>query len=201
MIAQQGSRHASPRSGTIGGSLAEADPSGDWGAVLLTLDTSVRCSRPSGERPSRWTIFSRMPIPPSSDTRNWYVKSSSNNLPQKVEGPILAFKRSAPVYGHSAAHTGRQRYLQRNSDCAGLRGIDGYAAKTETFSQRGLFDEKRIEDAVEAARAVAEPQDDMRGSAEYKRVLIAALVKRAIGIAVRRARGEQIEAGHEYVGR
>src|SRR6476661_8071949 len=36
--------------GTIGGSLAEADPSGDWGAVLLTLDTSVRCSRPSGER-------------------------------------------------------------------------------------------------------------------------------------------------------
>src|ERR1700720_5020436 len=36
--------------GTIGGSLAEADPSGDWGAVLLALDTSVRCSRPSGER-------------------------------------------------------------------------------------------------------------------------------------------------------
>ena len=53
----------------------------------------------------------------------------------------------------------------------------------------------------EAVRAAAEPQDDMRGSADYKRVLIAALVKRAIGIAARRARGEQVEAGHEYVGR
>jgi hypothetical protein len=41
----------------------------------------------------------------------------------------------------------------------------------------------------------------MRGSAEYKRVLVAALVKRAIGIAARRARGEKAEAGHEYAGR
>src|SRR4249920_3500592 len=29
--------------GTIGGSLAEADPSGDWAAVLLTVATEVRC--------------------------------------------------------------------------------------------------------------------------------------------------------------
>ena len=36
--------------GTIGGSLAEADPSGDWGATLLTLETSVRCAGPQGER-------------------------------------------------------------------------------------------------------------------------------------------------------
>jgi hypothetical protein len=27
------------------------------------------------------------------------------------------------------------------------------------------------------------------------------LVKRAVGIALRRARGESVEAGHEYVGR
>src|SRR5271167_2485613 len=36
--------------GTIGGSLAEADPSGDWGAVLLTQETAVRCFGPNGER-------------------------------------------------------------------------------------------------------------------------------------------------------
>jgi hypothetical protein len=41
----------------------------------------------------------------------------------------------------------------------------------------------------------------MRGSADYKRALVAALVKRALGIALRRARGERVEAGHEYVGR
>jgi hypothetical protein len=38
----------------------------------------------------------------------------------------------------------------------------------------------------------------MRGSAEYKRQLVVALVKRAIQIAVRRARGEQVEGAHLY---
>ncbi|MBZ5702503.1 MAG: FAD binding domain-containing protein [Acidobacteriia bacterium] len=36
--------------GTIGGASAEADPSGDWGAVLLTLETLVRSFGPQGER-------------------------------------------------------------------------------------------------------------------------------------------------------
>src|ERR1700704_839440 len=36
--------------GTIGGSLAEADPSGDWATVLLTQDTQLRCLGPKGER-------------------------------------------------------------------------------------------------------------------------------------------------------
>src|ERR1700757_3853958 len=36
--------------GTIGGSLAEADPGGDWAAVLMTLSTEVRCLGAKGER-------------------------------------------------------------------------------------------------------------------------------------------------------
>src|SRR5512135_2612690 len=36
--------------GTIGGSLAEADPSGDWAVVLMTLTTEVRCLGTAGER-------------------------------------------------------------------------------------------------------------------------------------------------------
>jgi carbon-monoxide dehydrogenase medium subunit len=55
-----------------------------------------------------------------------------------------------------------------------------------------------IATASEAARAAADPQPDMRGSAEYKRQLVVALVKRAIQIAARRARGEQVEGAHLY---
>src|SRR5437762_4338567 len=36
--------------GTIGGSLAEADPSGDWANALITLDTTVHCLGPKGAR-------------------------------------------------------------------------------------------------------------------------------------------------------
>jgi CO/xanthine dehydrogenase FAD-binding subunit len=58
--------------------------------------------------------------------------------------------------------------------------------------------EKTVAAAVEAAAAAADPQTDMRGSADYKRTLVGALVKRAIDIAVRRARGEQVEVSHIY---
>jgi carbon-monoxide dehydrogenase medium subunit len=81
----------------------------------------------------------------------------------------------------------------------GLTAIRAKEAETELRGKK--IEERSIERAAEAGRASAEPQSDMRGSADYKRALVAALVKRAIGIAVRRARGERVEAGHEYVGR
>ena len=36
--------------GTIGGGLAEADPSGDYGAVVLALNGQLKCAGPNGER-------------------------------------------------------------------------------------------------------------------------------------------------------
>src|SRR6202171_3766648 len=43
--------------GTIGGSLAEADPSGDWATVLFTLAAEVHCLGPKGERAVSFTDF------------------------------------------------------------------------------------------------------------------------------------------------
>src|SRR6266705_6976309 len=43
--------------GTIGGSLAEADPSGDWATVLLTLSCEVRCAVQSTDRTLKLTEF------------------------------------------------------------------------------------------------------------------------------------------------
>src|SRR5687767_9352365 len=43
--------------GTIGGSVAEADPTGDWIPVLLTLGAEVCCVGPRGERSVGLTDF------------------------------------------------------------------------------------------------------------------------------------------------
>ena len=61
--------------GTIGGSLAEADPSGDWATVLMTLQTEVRCQN-SNERSPGCSLqtSSKMPTPPPSRTMNWSAK-------------------------------------------------------------------------------------------------------------------------------
>jgi aerobic carbon-monoxide dehydrogenase medium subunit len=192
--------------GTIGGSLAEADPSGDWGAVLLTLDTSVRCSRPSGERTIALDDFFKDAYTTVLGHEELVSEVIVKEPPKKSGGAYLAFKRSAPVYATASAAV--QLTLGDYDTCKDARivlgcvGLMAIRAREAEKTLRGKkLDEKRIESAVEAARAAAEPQGDMRGSAEYKRVLIAALVKRAIGISVRRARGEQVEAQHEYVGR
>jgi len=73
------------------------------------------------------------------------------------------------------------------------------ATEAETALRGRACTKKSIEAAREAARAAAEPQSDRRGSQEYKRALVGALVERAIGMALERSRGKRVEASHLYV--
>ena len=192
--------------GTIGGSLAEADPSGDWGTALLALDTAVICSGPSGQRTVPLENF----ITDAYTTvlaHDEIVTEVRVKVPSKNSGGAhLAFKRSAPVYPTASASVqltlGDQNMCKDARVVLGCVGLKAIRAKEAEGVLRGKpLDEKNIWAAVDAARAAADPQSDMRGSADYKRVLVGALVHRAIEIAARRARGESVEAGHEYAGR
>jgi aerobic carbon-monoxide dehydrogenase medium subunit len=192
--------------GTIGGSLAEADPSSDWGTALLALECSVVCFGPSGQRTVPLAEF----ITDAYTTvlaHDEIVTEVHVKVPPKGSaGAHLAFKRSAPVYPTASASV--QLSMEKDNTCQDARivlgcvGLTAIRAKQAEAALRGKgLNEKNIRMAVEAARAAADPQTDMRGSAEYKRVLVGTLVKRAIGIAARRARGESVPAGHEYAGR
>jgi len=192
--------------GTIGGSLAEADPSGDWGAALLTLETSVMCCGPHGERTVKLEEFFKDAYTTVLVREELVREVVVKRPPRNSGGAYLAFKRSAPVYATASAAV--QLTLEGKDTCkdirivlgcVGLTAIRAKQAESELRNKR--IDEQSIQRAADAARETAEPQSDMRGSADYKRALVAALVKRAIAIAARRARGEQVEAGHEYVGR
>jgi carbon-monoxide dehydrogenase medium subunit len=192
--------------GTIGGSIAEADPSGDWGATLLTLETSVRCVGPMGERTIALKDFLKDAF--TTDlAHDELVSEAIVKLPPKNSGgAYVAFKRSAPVYATASAAV--QLTLAEKDTCKDARvvlGCVGLTAIRATEAEAELrgksLTEKNICAAADAARAAAEPQADLRGSVEYKRTLVAALVRRAIAIAARRARGETVDAGHDYAGR
>jgi aerobic carbon-monoxide dehydrogenase medium subunit len=188
--------------GTIGGSLAEADPSGDWAAVLMTLSCEVRCLGPDGERSLPLGEFIR-----DAYTTALRHEELVSEVCVKIPAPgsggaYLAFKRAAPVYPTASAAV----QLTMNGDicreaalalgCVGLTAIR--VTEAEKALRGAKLDAKGMDRAVEAARVAAEPQADMRGSVEYKRQLVGALVKRAMGIALRRARGERVEVGHIY---
>lgn len=188
--------------GTIGGSLAEADPSGDWAVVLSTLDTSLRCMGQNGERAIPLHEF----ITDAYTTllaKDEIVSEVLVKVPPKGSGgAYLAFKRAAPVYPTASAavqvvvEDGVCKGAAIALGCVGLTAIRPHEAEAALLGKP--INQKTIEAAAQAARVAADPQPDMRGSAEYKRTLVAALVKRAIEAAVRRAHGEQVEVSHLY---
>jgi carbon-monoxide dehydrogenase medium subunit len=188
--------------GTIGGSLAEADPSGDWAVVLSTLSAEVRCLGANGERDIALAEFIKDAYTTALAHDELVSEVAVKQPPKGSGGAYLAFKRSAPVY--PTASVAVQLTLDggvcKNAavalGCVGLTAIRAADAE-RTLTGRPLT-EKTIAAAIEAARTAAEPQSDMRGSADYKRALVGALVKRAIEIAVRRARGERVEVSHIY---
>ena len=188
--------------GTIGGSLAEADPSGDWATVLFTLSTQVRCLGTNGERTLSLTDFIKDAYT-TALAHDELVSEVAVKMPAGGSGgAYLAFKRSAPVYPTASAAV----QLTMDDDvckdvaialgCVGLIPIRAEEAELALRGRR--LTEQTIAGAADAARAAADPQSDMRGSADYKRALVGALVKRAIEIALRRARGEQVEVSHIY---
>jgi aerobic carbon-monoxide dehydrogenase medium subunit len=192
--------------GTIGGSLAEADPSGDWAAALLALETLVICAGPQGERSVKLEEFFKDAYTTVLEREELVREIIVKKTPKNSGGAYVAFKRSAPVYATASAAVqitldGKEVCKEARVvlGCVGLTAIRAKQAEAELQNKK--IDSRTIERAVEAARESAEPQSDMRGSADYKRALVGALVKRAVGIALRRARGESVEAGHEYVGR
>jgi aerobic carbon-monoxide dehydrogenase medium subunit len=188
--------------GTIGGSLAEADPSGDWATVLMTLQTEVRCLGTNGSRTVPLVDFIRDAYTTALEHDELVSEVVVKAPPKGSGGAYLAFKRSAPVYPTASAAV----QLTMDGDgcedaaialgCVGLTAIRAKDAETALHGKR--INAKTMSAVVEATRAAADPQSDMRGSADYKRTLIGALVKRAIEAAFRRARGEQVEVSHIY---
>jgi carbon-monoxide dehydrogenase medium subunit len=188
--------------GTIGGSLAEADPSGDWATVLLTLRTEVRCLGTRGERT----------VPIDEFIKDAYTTALAHDeLVREIAvqkpapnsgGAYLAFKRCAPVYPTASAAVQLTTEGQTCKEvrivlgCVGLTPVR--AKQAESALQGTAITDKSLVAAAEAVRAAVDPQTDMRGSAEYKRTLAGALAKRAIEAAHRRALGEKFELSHIY---
>src|SRR5579863_8866414 len=188
--------------GTIGGSLAEADPSGDWATVLFTLSAEVRCVGRNGQRAVPLSDFIKDAYTTALAHDELVSEVAVKLPPQGSGGAYLAFKRSAPVYptASAAVQLTMDGDVCKNATIAlGCVGLTAIRAKEAEAAMIGHpLTQKKIATAMEAARAVAEPQSDMRGSADYKRTLVGALVKRAIEIALRRVRGEQVEVSHIY---
>ena len=188
--------------GTIGGSLAEADPSGDWATALLPLSAEVRSLSPAGERSIALPDFIRDAYTTALGNDEVVAEIRVRVPDPGSGGAYLCLKRAASVYATASAAV--ELKLEGNvcQEAAIILGCVGLMPIRVDHAEAALrgreIDERALEAAGEAARVAANPEPDMRGSAEYKRTVAGALVKRALQVALRRARGETVETSHIY---
>ena len=188
--------------GTVAGSIAEADPSGDWVPVLLTLDTRIRVVGPGREREISLSDLIVDAYTTTLATDEVVSEIRISRPAVGSGGAYVAFKRCAQVYA-SAAAAAQLTMSDGTCTAAGLYlGSVGLTAVHAAAAEQELVGTEvtpaQIARAAEAAAAACDPQSDKRGSADYKRALVRTLVERATEFALRRCRGEQVEVSHTY---
>ncbi|MFB3077048.1 MAG: xanthine dehydrogenase family protein subunit M, partial [Lysobacterales bacterium] len=183
--------------GTIGGSVASGDPSCDWPTLLHTLDAEILCQGPDGARTLDINgfvedLYQTALKPGEIITGLRFKKPAAGS-----GGAYCTFKRCAPAYPTIAVGvqlTIRDGQVDSSRIALGSAGLAPIrASEAEGELTGGSLAADEINKAAEAAVAASDPYDDRRGSAEFKRRLIATLTKRAIAIAQKRAGGETVK--------
>jgi carbon-monoxide dehydrogenase medium subunit len=174
--------------GTIGGSIAHADPAGDWPATIMALDAEIQVYGPNGERwvkcdefflgllmsvlePDEIVTAVRVPVTGSDKTA--YMKAAPRSSGFAVVGVAVRLAVDAAGTCSRAA--------------IGITGVTDKAYRPERVEQ--MLTGKRLdasaiqEAAAEACRNI-EPIEDINGSAEYRKQLTEVYVARAIEAAL-----------------
>ena len=178
--------------GTIGGSLAHADPAADWPAVLIALDASVRIGSARGERSLRVADFIVGPLTTALQPGE-LVLSVSVPLPAGRYGGAYE-KLAHPASRFAIVGVAAEVFLDRsgaveNSRIAltGLGSKVSRAAGVEQALQGKSPDAAAVKAAAARAAEGIEVRADLTGSAAYKSHLAAVYTERAVRRAVARA--------------
>jgi aerobic carbon-monoxide dehydrogenase medium subunit len=174
--------------GTIGGSIAHADPAGDWPAAVMALDAEIRVVGPSGERWVRCDDFflgllmsvlepdevvTAIKVPFTGNDKTAYLKAAPRSSGFAVVG--VAVRTALDDAG----------YCSRIA--VGITGITDKAFRAERVEAMlagKKLDAQLIETAaVEATRNI-DVIEDINGSSEYRAHLTHVYVARAIQLAM-----------------
>jgi len=176
--------------GTIGGSVAHADPAGDWPAAVIALDAEIKVFGPRGER---WVkcddfflgllmsvlepneIVTAIKVPITGSDKTAYQKAAPRSSGFAVTGVAVRLTVDAAGTCSRAA--------------IGITGVTDKAYRPERTEQMlagKKLDGNLIEQAAAEATRNIEVIEDINGSSEYRAHLTHVYVARAIEEAVNR---------------
>lgn len=174
--------------GTVGGSLAHADPASDWGSAMLAAGASVALRGARGEREVLVSDF-LVDIFTTSMEPDELLTEVRVPLPEaKLGGAYLKLERKIGDFATVGVAV-QVEMANGTIDRAGI-GLTGVGPKNiqATDAERSLAGAEPTESAfAEAGRlsaAACDPVSDIRGSSEYKRNVVEVYVRRGLARAV-----------------
>jgi carbon-monoxide dehydrogenase medium subunit len=178
--------------GTIGGSIAHADPSAEYPAVLTALEGEVVVRGPKGER-----------VLAPADLFETYLTTTlaadevltEVRLPAMPEGAGWAFEEFARRHGDFAIVGVAAMVVRDGERCrrarlatAGTGPVPRRLRAAEEILERDGLGDAAIAAAARRASELVEPDADIHASADYRRHLAGVLTARALKRAVETAR-------------
>jgi carbon-monoxide dehydrogenase medium subunit len=174
--------------GTIGGSIAHADPAGDWPPAVLALDSEIKVAGPGGER---WVkcddfflgllmsvlkpdeVVTAIKVPITGNDKTAYLKAAPRSSGFAVVGVAVRMALEASAVCSQIA--------------LGITGITDKAfraERVETMLAGRKLDTQLIEAAAGEATRNIDVIQDINGSSEYRAHLTQVYVARAIHAAM-----------------
>ena len=158
--------------GTIGGSIAHADPASDFCTLALTLDATLIVRGPAGERSIPPAEFFRGPFETALERSELLTEI---RVPAVDRGVYLKYVRRAADW----ATVGVAAAVVDGRTHVGLASMGPTPLRARGVEQ-ALADGATPADAAERAAEGTDPPSDVSGSSTYRAHLARVLVRRAL---------------------
>jgi carbon-monoxide dehydrogenase medium subunit len=170
--------------GTVVGSLAHADPQGDWGSALLAAGAQLEVTSSGGTRTIPLDELFQGPFMTSLQPNEIATAVRIPDPGARAGGTYLKLERKVGDY----ATVGVAVHLSFDNGSVGRAGIAltgvgprNLRAETAEAALAGAeLNDDTIKAAAELAAEAAQPRSDERGSADYKRSVVRVFTERGL---------------------
>jgi carbon-monoxide dehydrogenase medium subunit len=174
--------------GTIGGSLAHADPSADYPAVILALDAEIHMKGPKGWRAVKARDFFQGLFTVDLAADEIIAKVTFNPVKAAAYAKLHQRASHFAIVGVAAALDVKNGVIQ--SARIGLTGASSHATRL-TDVEKALAGKPASADSIKAAARSAgatleDINSDIHASSEYRRAMIQVFTERALNGALAR---------------
>jgi carbon-monoxide dehydrogenase medium subunit len=174
--------------GTVGGSIAHADPAAEMPGIVLTCDAKIAVTGKAGARVIDAANFFEGPLMTALKSDEIITEIRLPTWPAKRRFGFQEFARRRGDFALAAAllfyddDGGKAR--NAHVGAIGVADTPVRLPAVEQVLNGSAIDETTIAKAEAAASASVDPHDDIHASGAYRKALVGVMVERALRVAV-----------------